>query len=143
MNLGELQQQHDAIEALAVRFQQAIADDSSPQRLGTLRWQFARELMSHLAVEDRIFYPSMQRQAHEGLRSTAARLQIEMAPLAERFSAYLAHWSDERITDDWPSFCRESRDMLNAILSRMEKEERLLMPLLTEAGLDAPLKQAS
>ncbi|WP_022681446.1 hemerythrin domain-containing protein [Sphingobium bisphenolivorans] len=142
MNLDELRQQHDTIEALARRFQQAVADEGSPQRLGTLRWQFARELMAHLAVEDRLFYPNIQRQSHEALRTMAARLQIEMAPLADRFSAYLAHWSDERIAENWPAFCRETRNMLSAILARVEKEERLLMPLLQEAGLNPLLKRA-
>ena len=73
-SLQNLQKQHDEIEAMAARFRQAIADDNVPQRLGTLRWQFARLLMAHLALEDRIFYPNMQRQRHEKLRSTAARL---------------------------------------------------------------------
>ncbi|WP_176591689.1 hemerythrin domain-containing protein [Sphingobium sp. EM0848] len=135
MNLDELQRQHVEIEALAARFRQAIADDSSPQRLGTLRWQFARQLMAHLALEDRILYPNMQRHTHARLRDTAARLEIEMAPIAQRFSTYMSRWSDDRIAREWPDFCRESRDMLGLVLNRIEKEERLLMPLLTEARL--------
>ncbi|WP_313809407.1 hemerythrin domain-containing protein, partial [Sphingobium sp.] len=139
MDLDELRRQHDEIEALTVRFRQAIADDGNPQRLGTLRWQFARLLMAHLALEDRIFYPNMQRQAHARLRDTAARLEIEMAPIANDFSAYMSRWSDDRIEREWADFCRESREILNVILKRMHKEERLLMPLLADAGLvEAP-----
>ncbi|PJG47788.1 cation-binding protein [Sphingobium sp. LB126] len=135
MDLDELQRQHDEIEALLARFRQAIADDSSPQRLGALRWQFARQLMAHLALEDRIFYPNMQRQPHDRLRDTAARLEMEMAPIAQSFSAYIARWSDDRIEREWGDFCRESREVLDRILHRMHKEERLLMPLLADAGL--------
>ncbi|WP_176596577.1 MULTISPECIES: hemerythrin domain-containing protein [Sphingobium] len=139
MDLDELQRQHDELEALAARFRQAIADDGNPQRLGTLRWQFARLLMAHLALEDRIFYPNMQRQAHDLLRDTAGRLEIEMAPIAQAFSAYMSRWSDDRIEREWADFCYESREMLGAILNRMHKEEGLLMPLLADAGLiEAP-----
>jgi len=138
MDLQLLQSQHDAVDALAERLLLAIADDSNPQPLGTLRWQFARQLMAHLALEDRIFYPSMQRQTLSSLRDTAARLQVEMEPLAQSFSHYMARWSDARIAREWRDFCRETRNMIEAVTHRMRKEERLLMPLIAEAGLEPP-----
>ena len=142
MDFDELQRQHVEIGALAVRFQAAIADDGNPQRLGTLRWQFARLLMAHLALEDRIFYPNMQRQRHERLRTTAGRLENEMAPIANDFSAYMSRWSDDRIAREWPDFCRESRAMIKTVLNRIEKEQQLI-PLLAETGLERPFKRAS
>ncbi|KEQ51559.1 hemerythrin domain-containing protein [Sphingobium chlorophenolicum] len=144
MDLDELQRQHDELEALAARFGQAIADDGNPQRLGTLRWQFARLLMAHLALEDRILYPNIQRQDHDLLRETARRLEIEMAPIARTFSAYMSRWSDDRIEREWADFCYESRQILDAVLKRIKKEEGLLMPLLTEAGLieTPPIRRA-
>ena len=138
MDLGQLQSQHQRIEALADQFLRAIANDNSPQPLGMLRWQFARELMGHLALEDRIFYPAMRRQGPGLLRDTAARLQVEMAPLADAFSAYMSGWSDERIAREWATFCRESRQIIKTVLNRVQKEERLLMPLLADAGLEPP-----
>lgn len=144
MNLDQLQGQHEAVEALATQFLSLIADDRLARPVGTLRWQLARELMAHLAVEDQIFYPSMQRQPHALLRDTAARLQVEMAPLAASFSGYMSRWSDDRIAREWRDFCRESRQMIDAILNRMHKEEKLLVPLLAEAGIiEPPLKLAS
>ena len=143
MDLAQLQAQHVAVEKLANQFLSLIADDRLARPLGTLRWQLARELMAHLALEDRIFYPSMQRQAHAQLRDTAARLQVEMGPLAASFSRYMSRWSDDRIAREWCDFCRESRQMIDAVLNRMRKEENLLMPLLAEAGLEPPLKRAS
>ncbi|ANI77307.1 hemerythrin domain-containing protein [Sphingobium sp. EP60837] len=138
MDLELLQSQHDAVDVLAERLLLAVTDESNPQPLGTLRWQFARQLMAHLALEDKIFYPSMQRQAHSSLRDTAARLQVEMEPLALSFSHYMARWSDDRIAREWRDFCRETRHMIEAITHRMRKEERLLMPLIVEAGLEPP-----
>ncbi|HWV12554.1 MAG TPA: hemerythrin domain-containing protein [Sphingobium sp.] len=136
MDLQQLQGQHDALEVLADRFLKLVDDDRTLRPLGALRWQFARELMAHLALEDQIFYPAMQRQSHVPLQEAAARLQIEMGPIALSFSHYMSRWSDDRITREWSEFCRESRYMVESILNRMRKEERLLMPLLAEAGLE-------
>ncbi len=143
MDLQQLQSQHDALDVAADEFLQLISDNATPRPLGTFRWQFARLLMSHLALEDNIFYPAMQRQAHAPLRETAARLQAEMAPLALDFTHYMSRWSDDRIAREWPEFCRESRQIIDALLNRMRKEETLLMPLLAQAGLEPPLKKAS
>lgn len=143
MDLQQLQSQHDALDVTADEFLQLIADNATPRQLGTLRWQFARQLMSHLALEDQFFYPAMQRQAHVRLRETAARLQVEMEPLALSFSHYMSRWSDDRIAREWPDFCRESRQIIEMMINRMRKEEELLMPLITQAGLEPPLKQAS
>lgn len=142
MDLQQLQSQHDALDLMADKLLKLVADDGVPRPLGTLRWQFARELMAHLALEDQFFYPAMQRQAHVPLQVMAARLQQEMAPLALSFSHYMSRWSDDRITREWPEFCRESRNMVETIVDRMRKEEQLLMPLIAEAGLEPPLKQA-
>ena len=125
MDLQQLQSQHDALDLLAGRFLTLVDDDGVARPLGTLRWQFARELMAHLALEDQFFYPAMQRQPHVPLQEMAARLQ-----------------TDDRIAREWPEFCRESRYMVETILNRMRKEEQLLMPLLAEAGLEQPLRHA-
>ncbi|AMK19172.1 MULTISPECIES: hemerythrin domain-containing protein [Sphingobium] len=138
MNIELLQSQHHALHALAEKLLLAVADDGNPQPLGTLRWQFARELMAHLALEDHIFYPSMKRRPDDPLRETAAQLQVEVAPLAQLFSQYMAQWNDDRIARDWRSFCRETRDMIEAIMRRIDKENRLLKALSTEAALKAP-----
>src|SRR3546814_10948858 len=117
MDLDELQRQHDEIEAMIARFHQATADENIPQRLGPLRWQFARLLMAHLALEDRIFYPNMQRQQHDKLRGTAARIEREMAPLASDFAASLARWSDVRIEREWADLFREDREVQGGIVN--------------------------
>lgn len=138
MNIELLQSQHDALRLLAERVLLAVADEGSPQPLGALRWQFARELMAHLALEDHIFYPSMKRRADDSLRETVAQLQVEVAPLAQSFSQYMAQWNDDRIARDWRSFCQETRDMIEAIMRRIDKENRLLKALTIEAGSKAP-----
>lgn len=138
MDLTELCRQHEELHVLAGQLSRAVADDRVPQSIGALRWQFARLLMAHLALEDRIFYPGVQRMADEQLRTTAQRLQIEMGPLAEAFSAYLSRWSDHRIAGEWAGFCQETREIVKSLVTRIDREERTLIPLLNK-NLDSPV----
>jgi hemerythrin-like domain-containing protein len=94
----------------------------------------ARQLIGHLALEDKIFYPAVQRLADKHIRDTALRLEEEMGPLANAFSDYMARWTDERIAREWLSFCRETREILKALARRIDKEERLLYPLVERAS---------
>ncbi|WP_242126033.1 hemerythrin domain-containing protein [Sphingobium sp. Sx8-8] len=130
MDIGELQRQHRELSVTASQLARAIADDAVRQSVGALRWQLARQLMTHLALEDRIFYPGVQRAGDDHARRTASRLQTEMGPLAEAFSAYMARWSDDRVSREWAGFCAETRELLDVLASRIEKEDRILYPLV-------------
>lgn len=138
MDLTELCRQHEELHVLAGQLSRAVANDRVPQALGALRWQFARLLMAHLALEDRIFYPGIQRMPDEQLRTAAQRLQIEMGPLAGAFSAYMSRWSDDRIAREWAGFCQDTREIVKSLMTRIDREERTLIPLLNK-NLDSPV----
>lgn len=143
MDLTELCTQHEELHLVAGQLSRAVADKHAPQSVGALRWQFARLLMAHLALEDRIFYPGVQRMADEQLRTTAQRLQVEMGPLADDFSAYMKRWSDDRVTREWADFCRETREILSMLITRIDREERTLLPLLNRnLGTAATVRRA-
>lgn len=133
MDIGELRRQHQELGEIATQLSRAVANNAVPQSVGALRWQLARLLMGHLALEDRIFYPAVQRMADEHVRATAQRLQTEIAPLAGAFSAYMADWNEDRIHREWAGFCAETRDILDSLGSRIDKEERILYPLVNDS----------
>lgn len=130
MDVGELRKQHRQLGEIAAQLSRVVADDRALQSVGALRWQLARQLMAHLALEDRIFYPAVQRLPDEPARAMARRLQTETGRFAEIFAAYMTRWNDDRISREWAGFCSETREMLSAFGSRIDKEERLLFPLL-------------
>ena len=134
MDTGELRQQHAEIGTIAAQLRQAIADPGRPQSVSALRWQLARKLMAHLALEDRILYPAMQRSTDETIRTTAARIQSEIGTLADRFTRYMADWSDERIALQWRAFCLETGQILDALARRIDREDNLLYPIAATAS---------
>lgn len=129
MDLTELRRQHRDLAEIATRLAQAIAQRDRPDGVSALRWQLARQLMTHLALEDRILYPTMQRSGDEKARSTADRLLRETGALAQAFSTYMTAWSDERITRDWPGFRAETAAILKALGDRVRREDDSLYPL--------------
>lgn len=137
MDVDELRRQHQQLSLLSHQLIQAVEDSQIQQKVGAVRWQLARQLMSHLALEDGIFYPAMQRMADDQARTTAQRLQSETGMLAQNFSAYMQRWNDDQIARRWPDFCAETREVLATLKTRMEQEERLLYPLAEAARRNA------
>lgn len=136
MDVNELRRQHQELSVIAGQLLRSVEDDSSQQSIGPIRWHLTRQLMAHLALEDRIFYPAVQRLADERARTTALRLQAEIGTLAQNFSAYMHRWSDDQVAREWAAFCVDTRAILTALSRRMEQEEKLLYPLV-EAAMSA------
>jgi iron-sulfur cluster repair protein YtfE (RIC family) len=134
MDIGHLRSQHQELSQTVSELSSAITSDRAAQNVAPLRWKMARQLIGHLALEDKIFYPTVQRLADKHIRDTARRLEEEMGPLADAFSAYMARWTDERIAREWLSFCAETREILKALTRRIDTEERLLYPLVERAS---------
>ena len=147
MGIDELRRQHQELTRLARQLLEAVEDCATQQGIGTVRWQLARQLMAHLALEDRIFYPAMQRLPDERARMTARRLEGEMGMLAQNFSAYMQRWDDDHIARHWAEFCHETRELLGLLKKRIEQEEQLLYPLAETsarpAGTTSPTAERS
>lgn len=143
MDVGELRRQHQDLCAILLRLSEAVTNRHTIQSVGTLRWQLARQLMAHLALEDRIFYPSVKRMPDEEIRAAALRLQAEVGTLSGDFSAYMARWSDDRVVREWPAFCTETREIITAITTRVQREEQVLYPLAERHAKGTPLSKAS
>jgi iron-sulfur cluster repair protein YtfE (RIC family) len=129
MDLTELRRQHDDISLTAKQLTQATANVAHPAQVGAIRWQLARQLMAHLALEDRILYPALQKSGDTQVRDTAARLQTETGALADAFATYMSAWSDDRVARDWSGFCSETARILTALTDRIDRENKRLYPL--------------
>ncbi len=129
MDMTELRRQHDEISQTVHRLAQATADRDNPRSVGAIRWKLARELMAHLALEDRILYPAMQKSPDARIRATAATLQQETGAWADTFSRYMAAWCDDRVAREWADFCIETRGIIQALSERVDRENRHLYPL--------------
>lgn len=141
MDVSELRRQHDEIGRVA-RELAAIANPRQHQPIAALRWELARLLMSHLAIEDRLFYPAMQRLPDAEARATATAFQAEMGGLSDAFGSYMRGWTDDRVAAEWPAFCAETQSLLNILAQRIGREDSQLYPLATRAMQDKSQRKA-
>jgi iron-sulfur cluster repair protein YtfE (RIC family) len=129
MDLDLLRKQHDVIAMQAADLFAAVSS-REPKPVAAIRWRLARDLMAHLALEDRWLYPSMMRSDENKAAITAARFQNEMGDLAAQFTAYMASWTDLRLVEDWDAFCVATRTILSALAARIQRENQELYPLV-------------
>lgn len=129
MDMEELRRQHADVMAIAAQLAAAVADETTPQSVGALRWRLARRLLAHLAIEDDHFYPAMLSHHDPAARATANRFQSEMGTLSAAFTTYMAAWTDLQIAEQWPRFCKDTLRILDALAKRVEQENTRLYPL--------------
>jgi len=128
MDTDTLRHQHDNISIAADELADAVRNPGKPRPVATLRWRLARQLLAHLAVEDRFLYPSMITRGGDAGR-TAQRFQNEMGNLGEAFASYMSAWNEARIQREWAVFCGETGIILAALAERIDRENDILYPL--------------
>lgn len=127
---NELRADHGRILDLAGDLRAAVETEGSNRPVATLRWRLARALMTHLALEDRFFYPALARGGDDRTARLGSQFQDEMGDLAAAFAAYLARWSENRVAANWPTFREETLSVLDALERRIARENEALYPLL-------------
>jgi hypothetical protein len=114
------------------RLQDAIDCDSPPPlvELFALRRELASTLIAHLKAEDWALYPVLFESADPTIAATAKKFNDEMGGLAAEFGLYSARWDAMSIQSNWAGFCKESRNIIEALTSRITRENHDLYPLL-------------
>ena len=125
MDIPTLWAQHAEIEVLAKDLLTVVSEDRR-RSVGSLRWRLARALIAHLAIEDRFLYPRLIGGSDPAVAEVARRFQAEMGGLGEKFTGYMSRWTDDEVIADWPTFCRETKDILATLLSRISRENEQL-----------------
>jgi hypothetical protein len=132
MNIDVIRLQHDSISEHAVALAAAVSKPTySP--VAAVRWKLARELIAHLAVEDRWLYPALIASTDQKAADTAKIFKNEMGGLAGTFTSYMGKWNDQRIVAEWPAYCAETKALLASLTNRILRENNELYPLATTA----------
>lgn len=105
---------------------------TDPGGLGSCRWQLARTLTRHLALEDAHVYSRLDRDPRPGVAAVARRYKAELCRLSDQFNEHMADWTGDAIANDWPGYCRAVRTLLTALEARVKCEDKELYPLLAE-----------
>ena len=109
---------------------------ANAKAMHTLLCDLAIKVREHLGEEDKEMYPQLLKQGNS-LKHTAWNFIAGESELRKEFEAYYKKWlkdCDYQVSD---VFLQETHDIMKAILSRIEREEKVLFPQLESSGLFA------
>jgi hypothetical protein len=109
-----------------------IARPSPPPQLQLfdIRSELSSMLIAHLKAEDWLLYPPLLASADSHIASVARAFSVEMGGLAAAYVAYCDRWNADAIAADWAGYCSDSRELIDALTTRITRENRELYPLL-------------
>jgi hemerythrin-like domain-containing protein len=135
MNIDSLRNQHIMIRKIVSEIESIIhAGDIVSQafELSLKIGQLSGSLVLHLKSEDDFLYPSLKHSASDKVRITAEEFNKEMGSLAQTFTDYKrTYMLATNIKNNTQKFLTETQLIISALKNRLDKEDRILYPLLS------------
>lgn len=83
----------------------------------------------HLAIEDRIMYPTVRKAADPKLAAMGAAYQEEMKGIANRYLRFTEHWSKaQNVASEPEGFRSAANNVLRDVYLRMQRENQEFYP---------------
>lgn len=128
---------HAQLRRYAADIRAALADPAASTRAGELeelRWSISRDLMQHLAFDEKHVLAVLDAVGGPREQAVAGEFREELARIADRFRSHMTQWTGSKVAAD-PKRYRRSLDELIALLEqRLDREERELYPLIAKHG---------
>lgn len=130
-NIPKLRDEHFRLMATIRRLGALIerATPPPPLHLFTLRYELSNTLIAHLADEDSHLYPPLLGSPDLHIATTARKLSDAAAGLADAFRMHNQTWTANAIAGNWEAYCVACRRVLDALTTRISRENRELFPL--------------
>ncbi|KAF0249839.1 MAG: hemerythrin HHE cation binding domain-containing protein [bacterium] len=91
----------------------------------------AGKVREHLALEDREIYPRLMLFGDNAIVSLITDYKNDIGKLLPRFNFYIETWLNKtKIQNSSIDFIKETNEILNALLQRIETEDKELYPLI-------------
>lgn len=125
--------QHTELLELAGKLAAKLSKDevvSNSTEIVVMLSQFASKLNMHLTMEDKALYPKLMASSNAKTAQTAKDYMTEMGGIKQVVEKYLAAWSlAKNITAEPQKFIDESKGIVAALKTRIDKENNILYPL--------------
>ena len=131
-DLNKLREEHAHLVRIVRRLADIVSQPTPPAKLTLfeLRRELSSTLIAHLKAEDWVLYPKLLASTDPNVATTARSFSEEMGGLSAAYLAYVERWTATAIEQDWSAYCDDSRGIIDALGTRIERENRELYPLL-------------
>ena len=122
----EILQRIDGLRKLAHAGVEANADSIAQQIK-----ELGKVVTLHLAIEDRILYPAVQKAEDAQVAAMGAAYQDEMKGIANRYIRFTNQWSDaKRVAAEADAFRAAANTVLKDVYLRMQRENHEFYPAI-------------
>ena len=125
-NTERYRAQHAEILRLATDLKRHLSPatltaDAAPAR--RILAELSGKLLTHLAAEDKLFYPQMLKSADAKTRALTQQFVAEMHPIADAFKRHIVRWGNARaIQANAEAFVRETQRLIPVLAERIRRE---------------------
>jgi hypothetical protein len=109
----------------------------SREVLAEIRWRVVREMLPHLALDDRHVLGPLSESSNPRHASTAHRFTKDLEGIYALFRRHVARWDGQAYEQDWAAYCRSVHKVIAAFRERMDREEKELYPLIADMEVAA------
>lgn len=139
MDIERFKQQHrdilDGIDQLRTLSRAGVAENAGQIAQGIK--SLGQLINLHLAIEDRILYPMLQKSDNASLASMGREYQAEMSAIATPFISFARKWNSASVLNSDPEgFRSDANTVLKRVYERMRREDTEFYPAI-ESGLQA------
>jgi hypothetical protein len=130
--LSQLREDHAKLARMFRKLEHIIEQPWPPSQLDLFefRQKLMTTLIGHLKLEDWALYPRLIESGDDEISARGQAFKEEMGGLAPAFVAYCDKWTANTIAADWAAYCSETRALIDALIDRLTRENRELLPLL-------------
>lgn len=114
---------------------------ANAKAMHTLLCEVAVKVREHLAEEDKEMYPQLLKQSN-ALKNTAWNFIAGESGLRKEFEGYYKKYLKDCNFKFEEPFIKETHGILDALLTRIDREEKVLFPKIEEAGMFAAEQKA-
>ena len=138
LTYDDLNKQNDRITELSNVLGVLFADRGlcDAQVTYDLFFEFVDCVKEHLEMQNKHVYPKLLTKGEAHVRNTAANFMSGEVEIKKVFAAYLKKWCGKRGKElrigDYEKFCKETEEMFELVLDRIQHESEKLFPLVRE-----------
>lgn len=135
MDIDRFKQQHvEILERIAALRKLAHAGvEANAQSIAQQVKELGALLTRHLAIEDRILYPAVQRADDPQISEMGAAYQREMKGIANAYIKFTNKWSvAANLTAEPRAFRDAANDVLKTVYLRMQRENHEFYPAIEQ-----------
>ncbi|MEJ2308901.1 MAG: hemerythrin domain-containing protein [Gammaproteobacteria bacterium] len=138
LTYDDLNKQNDRITELTNVLNVLLSDRGlcDAQVTCDLFFDFVDRVKEHLELQNKHVYRKLLNQSDPRARNTAANFMSGENEIKKVFATYLKKWCSKRGKElrigDYDAFAKETEDMFNLVLDRIQDESEKLFPMVRE-----------